>query len=145
MVNKTIFLVALLAASTISAQTVAPPSPQGNTLLDELVSLDASISKLNKQSELKDALRKSTGIESLPQVVSIIIDRDGPSARVAYPSGMVRTLRVGDFLQDGIKVLSIDTGTVYVGGKGGKSLLSFMAPPGAGQASTGGMLPPLPR
>lgn len=136
----------LLVASTVFAQVDKPAASPSNTLLDELVSIDASISKLNKQTELKDALRKSAGIEALPQVVSIIIDREGPSARVAYSSGMVRTLRVGDFLQDGIKVLSIDAGTVYVGGKGGKSLLPFLAAnqTQSGQAA-GGMLPPIPR
>jgi len=131
----------------LKTQESSPPplSKASGTHLDELIRLDAAIERLNKQNALKEAERKLSGDESLPIVSSIIIDHNGPSARITYASGLMRTIREGDLVGNGMKVTSITSNGVKVSRNRSVSYLPFQSLYNQTQASNQGVLPPMPR
>lgn len=132
MANKLLWLLAaILPASALAQQQLQSAQPN---YLDEMAKVDAQIAYVQKQTELRDALRRSSGNEGLPKVLSIMVDERGATAQVVYASGIVRWLRKGDFLQDGIRVQSIDKSSVVAGGSGGKFRLSYFTPHANGAA-----------
>lgn len=133
MANKLLWmLVAILPAAALAQQQLQIAQPN---YLDEMAKVDAQIAYVQKQTELRDALKKSSGNEGLPKVLSIMVDERGGTAQVVYGSGIVRWLRKGDFLQDGIRVQAIDKSAVVAGGTGGKFRLSFFSPHANGASS----------
>jgi hypothetical protein len=126
-----------------TAAPVAPAAPKTSAHLDEIISLDAAIERINKQITLKEAVRKYSGNDALPVVTNVIIDGDGPSARVVYSSGMIRTIRVGETVGEGMKVTAINENGVRVGSGKSATFLPFQT-----MATSGGIassLPPAPR
>lgn len=116
-------LAAMLPVGAFAQQHAAQPN-----YLDEMAKVEAQIAYVQKQAELREALRRSSGSESLPRIISIMVDEKGATAQVVYPSGMVRWLRNGDFLQDGLRVQSITKSSVLAGGSAGQFRLSFFTP-----------------
>lgn len=137
--NLTWLLLVILPASAL-AQTTR------STYLDEMAKADAQIAYVQKQTELREALKKSAGSEGLPKILSITVDDRGGSAQVVYGTGIVRWLRPGDVLQEGVRVQSIDRSSVIAGGNGAKYRLAFYTPPAnAAVAAASDPLPPPPR
>lgn len=123
--------------------TAAPAAPKTSAHLDEIISLDAAIERINKQISLKEAVRKYSGNDALPMVTNVIIDGEGPSARVVYSSGMIRTIRVGETVGEGMKVTAINENGVRVGSGKSATFLPFQTMATGAGATTG--LPPAPR
>lgn len=146
MANKRFGMLLVILPASVLAQ---PPVAQPN-YLDEMAKIDAQIAYIVKQNELKTLLRQSSSNEGLPRIVSILVDRQGASAQILYGSGIVRWIKNGDVLAEGLRVLAITKSSVLVGGSDGKFALSFAAPQaqtGTGTASAAapvGPLPPLP-
>lgn len=135
MANKFVWmLVAILPAGAL-AQSAQP------NYLDEMAKIDAQIAYVHKQAELREALKKSYGNEGLPKILSISIDDSGATAQVVYGTGLVRWLKKGDVLQDGIRVQSIDKSSVIAGGGRGKFRLAFFTPQ---PSAAGGAFEPVP-
>ncbi|QAU35251.1 hypothetical protein [Janthinobacterium sp. 17J80-10] len=133
MANKFFWLLAtILPVTAVAQQQLQAAQPN---YLDEMAKVDAQIAYVQKQTELREALRRSSGNEGLPKVLSIMVDERGGAAQVVYASGIVRWLRKGDFLQDGIRVQSIDKSSVVAGGNGGKFRLSYFSPHAGGSAA----------
>lgn len=140
MVNKfSWMLLAILLPASVLGQQAAQPN-----YLDEMAKIDAQIAYLQKQSELKEVLKKSSGNEGLPKVVSILVDDKGGSAQVIYESGIVRWLKNGDTLMDGLKVVSINKSSVTVGQGSSQFSLSFASPKAGTATANSGLMPPLP-
>lgn len=140
MANKLLWMLLAILPASVWAQQGAQPN-----YLDEMAKIDAQIAYLQKQTELKEALKKASVSEGLPRIVSILVDDKGGSAQVVYGSGIVRWLKVGDVLADGVKVLSISNSSVVVSGADNhKFALSFAAPQTGAAANSGGAMPPLP-
>lgn len=135
------------AQKTESQAVSLPPAPSetaraSGAYLDEIIRLEAAIERLNKQAALKDAERKLVGDDTLPFVSAIIIDRDGPSAKVTYPTGLVRTLRQGDIVGEGKKVVSITSNGVLVSKGKSQTYLPFQAAtPSAAAGAAGSQAP----
>lgn len=132
----------------LPASALAQPAATQPNYLDEMAKIDAQIAYVIKQNELNTLLRQSSGHEGLPRIVSILVDRQGGSAQIVYGSGIVRWIKNGDMLGDGLKVLAITKSSVLVDGAGGKFALSFAAPQVQGTSGTPaaayGPLPPRP-
>lgn len=139
MANKLTWLLVAIVPASVSAQS-APP-----TYLDEMAKVDAQIAYVQKQTELREALKKSAGSEGLPRILSITVDDRGGSAQVVYGSGIVRWLRTGDVLQEGIRVQSIDRSSVVAKGNGGKYRLAFYTPQAGAAGAAGDPVPAPPR
>lgn len=99
-----------VAASAVGIDLPRPESAS----LDDVIRMEAELDRINKQIAIKEASRKLTGDDSLPEVVSIIMSNDGASATVRYKSQMLRTLKVGDAIGRSGKVVSIDPSGVMV-------------------------------
>lgn len=138
-------LIAILPACALAQQqSQLQPSSQPN-YLDEMAKLDAQIAYVQKKTELRDVLKKSSSNEGLPRILSILVDGKGGSAQVVYNSGVVRWIKKGDFLQDGMQVLAITKSSVQAGGRGGKFSLAFYSAQPMTAADTSGPLPGVPR
>lgn len=117
-------------------------------LVDDVARIDAEVVRTNKMIELREANRKLSGQEILPQIMTIMADKGGASAQLLFASGLQRTVMEGDVVMDDIKVVSITSSSVQVTGKKGKTFLTFaqrqqqVGVPGAPGAT--GMLPPVP-
>lgn len=98
------------------------PSP-----LDDLIRLEAEIEKLNRQAALRDAQKKANpAADDMPAVMSIIIDENA-TARLKYPSGMIRTVRVGDVIgNDDMRVVSITENGVKLQGQGRQAKTTYL-------------------
>lgn len=143
MANK--LLSVLIAALPVCAAAQQAAQRQPN-YLDEMAKVDAQIAYVQKQTELREALRKSHGNEGLPKILSISIDDRGGTAQVVYGTGIVRWLRQGDTLQDGVRVQSINRSSVVaVGDGGGKYRLAFYTPQANAAASLSEPVPAPPR
>ncbi|MBI1891896.1 MAG: hypothetical protein HYS18_14715 [Burkholderiales bacterium] len=140
MENKLTWLLIAILPASVWAQT------SRTTYLDEMAKVDAQIAYVQKQTELREALKKSAGSEGLPKILSITVDDKGGTAQVVYGTGIVRWLRPGDLLQEGVRVQSIDRSSVVAGSNGSKFRLAFYAPPAnAAAAATSDPLPAPPR
>ena len=131
-------LLAILPASVLAQQSAQP------NYLDEMAKIDAQIAYIQKQNELKEVLKKSSGNEGLPKVVSILVDEKGGSAQVIYESGIVRWLKSGDALADGVKVLAINKSSVLVSAGDRRFPLGFASPKAGASGANSGLMPPLP-
>lgn len=124
---------------------LAQPAPN---YLDEMAKIDAQIAYIQKQNELRNALQKSSTSEGMPRILSITVDDRGATAQVIYTSGIVRWVKKGDVLLDGMSVQAIGKSSVLVGGRGGRYSLAFAAPQtgmGGEQQNASVGLPPVPR
>ncbi len=134
-----LFPVLALAQQPAQTQQAAQPN-----YLDEMAKIDAQIAYIQKQNELREVLKKSSGNEGLPKVVSILVDEKGGSAQVIYESGIVRWLKSGDVLADGVKVLAINKSSVVVGAGERQFPLGFASPKAGAAGANSGLMPPLP-
>lgn len=118
---------------------------------DEMAVLKAQIDLVTKRNELANALKASAENVDLPRVQAIVTDRAGAVARVIYASGLVRWLKPGDVIAEGITVRRVTTSSVVASVRGKTIPLEFYA---EGQnASAASMtreapsisIPPVPR
>lgn len=146
MANKQLLLGFALLPMWAMAQQTAQPTIAQPSYLDEMAKIDAQIAFIQKQNDLKMVLRQSAGGDWLPKVQSILIDEKGGQAQVVYSSGIVRWVKRGDSVQDGMSVINIAKTGVVVGGQGGKVTLAFVTPVNSTNPSqaAGGPMPPLP-
>ncbi|MBS1196290.1 MAG: hypothetical protein H6R18_75 [Proteobacteria bacterium] len=145
MANKFSWLLLAILPASVLAQQVATTQPVAQpNYLDEMAKIDAQIAYIQKQNELKEALKNSSGNEGLPKVVSILVDEKGGAAQVIYDSGIVRWLKSGDVLADGVKVLAINKSSVLVGAGERQFRLAFASPKAGAATANSGMMPPLP-
>lgn len=143
MANKLCWALLATLPAVVFAQNPAQPN-----YLDEMAKIDAQIAYLQKQNELREILKKSSNNEGLPRILSILVDEKGALAQVVYGSGIVRWLKKGDVLAEGLRVLAVTKSSVLVGGTDSKFSLSFAAPQTTGSTgapSASGPLPPLPQ
>ena len=114
--------VAIVAAMTL----LAVPAHAGS-YLDDMATLEAQIALVNKRAELQAVLKNGRSTEVLPTILSIIVDRKGATAQLAYASGLKRWVTQGGFIADGLKVGKITEGSVMAVGRGVATPLSFYA------------------
>lgn len=104
----------LISAMALSISTLSVPA-FAVAYGDEMDMIDAQIALINKRNELQTALKAASSTLTLPLVTSVIQDRKGDAAKVVYASGLVRWVKVGDDLGEGVKVKRIDSAGVAVG------------------------------
>lgn len=128
MVRNNVLLTLFFATLSVSTQAALSP-------FDEPAYIELQTSIIQKRAERDKALSEARQSMALPRVLSIMVDGRGAIAQVAYKTGLIRSVTVGDHLQDGARVASITQSAVNASVNGTVVQLNFFADDKEGESS----------
>lgn len=134
-------------ASEASGGDGGTKAPSARHYLDEMAVMDAQISYMQKEMELRNMLSQRAQRGALPKVVSIVKDGKGAWALVGGEGEVTRWVKAGDVLTGGLRVKRVLRSSVMVAHGDEEFALRFVgANEGQGQdmAQQTGPLPPPP-
>lgn len=122
-------------------------APGARHYLDEMAVMDAQISYMQKEMELRNMLSQRAQRGALPKVVSIVKDSKGAWALVSGEGEVTRWVKAGDVLAGGLRVKRVLRSSVMVAHGDEEFALRFVGAneaQGRDMSQQTGPLPPPP-
>lgn len=123
-----------LRVAIVSGLMLLVSVPAAANYLEDMDTLQAQIDLVNRRAQLQSALRGASEAVSLPKISSIMRSGSQATAQLAFSNGLIRWVRVGDIVGDGVTVHAIARDQVLVRVNGRRVALNFQGVNEAGAA-----------